>query len=434
MSILAALRSAFPSGLSLRTPRISVWLIPLTYAAGALIVGFTVPRFAYSILPGYISTISVNAAIGIYSAVASGMISLTGIVFSLTFVMMQFSATAYTPRLVLWMARDPVTSHSMGVFTATFLYAIAALAWVDRGGSGRVPLAGTVLVTGLLIVSVIMFIILIQRVGVLQINRMLSFTADQGRRIIEDLYPPIETPPYESLGDKAGSSCIQTVVHRGPPIFLQRVDTPILVEIARKNGCVIEVVVCVGDAALEHTPMLRVLDAGAPIPESQLRSAVKLGGERTFEQDPKYAIRLLVDIAIKALSPAVNDPTTAVQTLDQIEDLLIRLGRRRLEIGAFRDASGKLRLLMPFPTWDDFLRLALDEIRFYGAGSIQVMRRMKALVNELISILPEERHLALRHWQQRLQATVERTFADQVDKLEASDEDRQGLGSVVRHF
>lgn len=94
----------------LRNPQspVTAWLIPLAYAAGALIVGFTVPRLAYSILPGYVSGVSVNAAIGIYSAVASGMIALTGIVFSLTFVMVQFSATAYSPRLVLWMARDPV--------------------------------------------------------------------------------------------------------------------------------------------------------------------------------------------------------------------------------------------------------------------------------------------------------------------------------------
>src|SRR5215471_4429353 len=98
--------------LNFRNSHVTAWRIPLSYAAGALIVGFTVPRLAYSILPGFVSTISVNAAIGIYSAVASGMIALTGIVFSLTFVMVQFSATAYSPRLVLWIARDPVMSHS----------------------------------------------------------------------------------------------------------------------------------------------------------------------------------------------------------------------------------------------------------------------------------------------------------------------------------
>lgn len=415
-----------------RNSNATAWIIPSLYAAGAVALGFTIPRLAYNFLPGYLSTVSINAAIGIYSAIASGMIALTGIVFSLTFVMVQFSATAYSPRLVLWIARDPVLSHAMGVFTATFLYAIAALAWVDRGGSGRVPLAGTALVTALLIVSVIMFIALIQRVALLQVNRMLVFTADQGRKIIENLYQSLDTPPSEVSGEMATSRCLQTILHRGQARILQEVNIPVLVEIASRNGHRVELVPSVGDACLEPTPIFRVLGQGNPVSEDTLRSAIRLGGERTFTQDPKYAIRLLVDIAIKALSPAVNDPTTAVQALDQIEDLLIRLGRRRLEIGSFRDTAGNLRLIMNFPTWDDFLCLALDEIRFYGATSIQVMRRMKALVNELISILPEERQPALHHWQERLQFTVERSFADEVDKLEAFSEDRQGLGSTRR--
>ena len=124
----------------------------------------------------------------------------------------------------------------------------------------------------------------------------------------------------------------------------------------------------------------------------------------------------------------INDPTTAVQALDQIEDLLLRLGSRRLEIGAFRDHEAKLRVVIPFPSWDDFLRLAFDEIRFYGARSVQVMRRMNALITEMISVLPEERHAAIRHWQERLQSTIDRSFGDSQDKLAASTEDRQGLG------
>jgi uncharacterized membrane protein len=418
--------------LNLRNFNLTAWLIPLSYAAGALILGFTVPRLASSILPGFVSSVSVNAAIGIYSAIASGMIALTGIVFSLTFVMVQFSATAYSPRLVLWIARDRVMSHAMGIFTATFLYAIAALAWVDRSASGRVPLAGTVLVTVFLIVSIIIFIVLIQRVGMLQVNRMLVFTADQGRKVIEDLYPPLDTPPCQDSTEIDKSPCVQTLLHHGPPRIIQEVDIPALLEIASRNGHVIDLIASVGDAALDATPILRVLGVGSPVPDESFRRAIKLGRERTFTQDPKYAIRLLVDIAIKALSPAINDPTTAVQALDQIEDLLIRLGRRRLEIGCFCDASGGVRVVISFPTWDDFLRLAFDEIRFYGASSIQVMRRMKAVVNELISTLPEERQPALKYWRERLQLTVERSFADQLDKLDASGEDRQGLGSTRR--
>ena len=106
--------------------------------------------------------------------------------------------------------------------------------------------------------------------------------------------------------------------------------------------------------------------------------AIHLERQRTFEQDPKYPIRLLVDIAIKALSPAINDPTTAVQTIDQIEDLLRRLGGRQLDAGRVRDDKNDLRLVFPVPNWEDYLILAFDEIRLYGATSVQVMRRLRS--------------------------------------------------------
>ena len=193
-------------------------------------------------------------------------------------------------------------------------------------------------------------------------------------------------------------------------------------------------VVAVGDTVVELTPLLHVYGSRQDIDERAMRTAIELGAERTFEQDPKYAIRLLVDIAIKALSPAVNDPTTAVQALDQIGDLLIRLGHRRLEVGAFCDDRSELRLVIPFPTWEDFLRLALDEIRFCGANSVQVMRRMKALVSDLISLVPEERHPALKYWDERLHATIERSFTDPEEIRQASIGDRQGLGVPQHHF
>lgn len=413
--------------LNVREKSASGWLIPLLYAVGAIAFGTTVPRLAYTFLPGFTSSLSVDAAIGIYSSVASGMLALTAIVFSLTFVMVQFSATAYSPRLVLWIARDPVMSHAIGIFTATFLYALSSLAWVDRNNSGRVPLLGVMVVELLLILSIIMFVALIQRVSMLQINRMLIFTGNRGRDIIENLYPPIDAPRSIAWGTTAPSS--QILYHHGPPRIIQSVDIAMLVETARQAGCMIEMRAAVGDAVLDTTPVLRVIGAVGPLPEEALKRAVRLGGERTFEQDPKYAIRLLVDIAIKALSPAVNDPTTAVQALDQIEDLLIRLGRRRLEIGSFQDVQGKPRLLVPFPGWEDFLRLSFDEIRYYGATSIQVMRRMNALISELLSVMPEERLPALRYWQERLRSTIERSFQDAEDVRDALEEDRQGLGS-----
>ena len=156
--------------------RLSNWAIPALYAAVAISAGLTIPRFESRLFPGFVSPLSTSSATAIYSAVASGMLALTGIVFSLIFVMVQFSASAYSPRLVLWIARDPVMSHALGTFTATFLYAVAALTGVDRGGSGQVPYFSVWVELALLLASVGMFIALVQRIGLLQINRMLIFT------------------------------------------------------------------------------------------------------------------------------------------------------------------------------------------------------------------------------------------------------------------
>ncbi len=409
--------------------RLTGWIIPLAYAAGALLVGMTVPRLEHHLLPGLISGMSAPAAMGVCGAIASGMIALTGIVFSLTFVMVQFSASAYSPRLVLWVARDPVMSHALGVFSATFLYALLLLGWVDRGASGKVPLISGWLVVIFLMASMGMFIALIERVGLLQVNRMLIFTGDQGRRAVHELYPPLQpAAPLPEVADFHGLPLTQTLTHTGRPQVIQAIHVRPLIEMATASGAVLEAVAAVGDTVVEMMPLLRVRGAARPLEEGPLRSALEIGDERTFEQDPKYALRLVVDIAIKALSPAINDPTTAVQALDQIEDLLLRLGRYHLDVGAFRDPQGHLRLVVPFPTWDDLLRLGLDEIRAYGADSVQVMRRMRALIHNLTAVLPARCHPALQHWEKRLQGSIARSFEDAEEKQEASVADRQGLG------
>ncbi len=412
-----------------RLPHVAVWAIPLLYAAVALIAGLNIPRFEHRLFPGWVSPMSVSAAMAIYSTVASGMMALTGIVFSLAFVMVQFSATAYSPRLVLWIARDPVISHALGVFIATFLYATSALSGIDRGGSGTAPTLSVVIVIVLLTASVALFVALIQAIGRLQIQRMLAFTGGRGRAVIGALYPALSSPAEGSAPHEFRSeSPTQTLIYRGQPRSIQAFDTEGLVGLAEQAGGVIEMVATVGDSIVELKPLARVWDARGAVEERAIRKRIEMGDERTFEQDPKYAIRLLVDIAIRALSPAVNDPTTAVQSLHQIEDLLIRLGLRRLDEGRFRGRDGALRLVVPFPTWEDFLLLAFDEIRFYGATSVQVMRRMSALLTDLLEVLPAERHAALRHWQERLASTIARSFEELEEKQEAAVEDSQGLG------
>jgi uncharacterized membrane protein len=409
--------------------RVSNWQIPSLYALAAVLAGMILPRLESRWLPRVHSNLSISSALTLFGAIGSGMISLTGVVFALAFVMVQFSSVAYSPRLSMWIAQDRVLWHSLGVFTATFLYSLAGIGWVDRYGSGGVPLISSLIVLVLLFVSVGMFIALVERISLVQIHRMLAFTGTQGREVVETMYPPIEAPAalvepeeYRRLPVK------QKLLHRGRPLVIQAIDEAKLQSLASSSGGIVEVVATVGDTMMEGMELLRVYGSKEEINDQALRTAFMVGEQRTFDQDPKYAIRLLVDIAIRALSPAINDPTTAVQALDQIEDLLRRLGRRRLEIGAIHDGQGDLRLVTPHPSWEDFLALAFDEIRVYGASSVQVMRRMKALASDLIDFLPEERRKPLLRQQRRLNATIARSFETAEEKREASVEDRQGLG------
>jgi uncharacterized membrane protein len=206
-------------------------------------------------------------------------------------------------------------------------------------------------------------------------------------------------------------------------------DLPALVRLAQSADAVVAIEGGVGETLVEDAVLLRVHGAARKLPERSLMRTIRLASSRTFEQDPKYAIRLLVDIAIRALSPAVNDPTTAVQALDQIEDLLRRLGRRQLDAGCARDATGTVRVVFPVPTWQDYLALSFDEIRQFGAASIQVGRRLRAaLVGLGESIAVEERRAAVRRYLEHLNLGIGRSSFDDQDRAAALQADRQGLG------
>jgi len=413
-----------------------VFWIPLLYAFTALVVGLALPRLERTLLPGLAVGVDPGAALAILTGIASGMMGLTAIVFSIAFVMVQFSATAYSPRLVVWLARSSVINHSIGLFTATFVYALAAAAWINRDGSGLIPPISVWFAVFLLLASLVLFVLLVERVGMLQVTRVLAYAGDEGRTVIERMYrEPARArhgadtlAPAPSQAPPDALPVIQTLVHHGAPAVIQAVDTAALASMASEAGGVAVMTVAVGDTVLEGMPILRVRGTAAAPPLARLSDAVALGSDRTFEQDPKFALRILVDVAIKALSPAINDPTTAVQALDQIEDLLLRLGRCDLDVGRTYDAEGRLRFEKPVPSWDDLVVLALDEVRFCGATSVQVMRRMRALLQDLTQQVLPERRAALEYYLVRVDNGIRRDFADTDDQRDALEQDRQGLG------
>jgi uncharacterized membrane protein len=220
----------------------------------------------------------------------------------------------------------------------------------------------------------------------------------------------------------------QALTYSGKPRTIASYDIRSLVREAQKADAVIVMESAVGDTLVENALILRV-HGGRAIPEDRLFRGLHLKKERTFDQDPKFALRLLVDIAIKALSPAINDPTTAVQTIDQIEDLLHHLGQRDLDAGHVSGSMGHLRLVFPVPTWDDYLALSFDEIRQYGATSVQVMRRLRSALIAVAESLKDPAQVdATRQYLKHLDAAIDRSSFDPEDRVAARQEDRQGLG------
>jgi uncharacterized membrane protein len=413
-----------------------LWFIPFLYALFSIAGSFILPRlealyFAYDL------NLSISSAQAYLSAVASGMMALTGIVFSIAFVLVQFNAIVYSPRLVIWFARDRLLFHSLGMFVATFMYSLGTLAWVDRAGSGIVPLFSCAAVVVMLIASVLLLAQLVQRLSNLQITRVLHLLGDEGREVISDTYRGVAgvmsgISPDGNPRRPPGALAL-SIKHHGKPRVVTRIDIDGLVEQARQADCLIVVDCAVGDTLFEETRLLHVADPKSKLSETALGKFIHVGDQRTFEQDPKYALRLLVDIAIKALSPAINDPTTAVQAIDQIEDLLRRLAKCDLETSRAYDQDGTLRVIFQMPSWGDYLTLAFDEIRQYGAESIQVMRRLRSALAELADNVGSDRAQLVNAYLEHLDRSIERSDFDAQDRAAARIEDRQGLGLSHRH-
>jgi uncharacterized membrane protein len=413
------------------------WLIPMLYVIGAVAGGLIAPPIEHAwqtdaAIQAF--ELSVSSAQAYLSAAASGMMALAGIVFAMGFVMVQFSSIAYSPRLVLWFARDRMLFHALGAFSATFIFALATLAWVDRAGSGNVPPFSCGAVGVLIVVSMLMFSRLMQRLSDLQISNVLRLIGDEGRVVIARSFGRLSEHPAEALEAPRDllarlGGATQTLKYFGDPRTITELDVAALVDLAQQADAKIVMAAAVGDTLVEGEAFLRVYGGRTPLLEDRLRRAVRLGRERTFEQDPKYPIRLLVDVAIKALSPAINDPTTAVQAIDQLEDLLRRLGASELDAGYALDKNGVLRLAFPTPTWEDYLTLGFDEIRQFGAGSVQVMRRLRAALDGLVGWLPtEDRRQAVRRYLERLDRAIETSNFDSEDRHMALADDRQGIG------
>ena len=354
-------------------------------AANLLAIGLALalPAIDEHITDEPLVKISLSSAEQIFGAIAAGMITFTGIVFSAVLVAAQIQTGSYSPRLAARLRRDRVLILGIALPTAAAsysLFALAALGHVAERGEAQTAPAITVL-AGLVLTFFTFagFVALVQRTfDSTQIGGILRGLLRSSLQVVEGAHPPRggpRRPPPAVPADGAA----EEVRHDAPGGVLASVDRNALAALAGQSGAFVEVVPQVGQYVRRDALVLRLRGAERAPDPGLVRRVLVLARQRTLDQDPAFGLRIFVDIAIRALSPAVNDPTTAVQSLDRIETLLVDLHGRDLGPVVVSGAGGQAVGLVPAPTWDEYLDLGLMEIRHYGGGSVQVARRLAAL-------------------------------------------------------
>ncbi len=413
--------------------RNSLWIVPLLFIALAIGLGLGLPDVDQHTNATFGIAFGSGAASGVLGAIAGGMITFTGFVFSILLLAVQFGSSQFSPRLLRRFLRDPTTKISFGLFIATFIYALMVLRVIGTGAHKNfVPSNSVTVSLYLLLASMLMFLRLVSRTTQgLRVATVVAELGRDGRRIIDYAYPQAATDAQDDeLQSPLPAGPARTIPHRFEPGVLQSVDIKGLVRRAQQIDGVIELVPRIGDLVATGDPIFRVYGAGDAHDDEWLQKALAVGDERTMKQDPPFVFRLLADISAKALSPGVNDPTTSVQVLDQIYLLLREIGSRRLDIGPLTDDRGTVRFWRRVPSWEDFLSLALVETHQFGEGSVQVGRRLRALLEDLRDSVPDFRRPAVDAELALVDAAARRAFTEPGDHSVAAAADRQGLGAT----
>jgi uncharacterized membrane protein len=394
------------------------WMLGLAFADVGAISNFT-SKWEYS----------PSTAESVLAAVVAAGVGLIGFVVTVSVLIVQMATGTFSARYMRIFYRDWAFKAVLAVLIGTFTFAYVLMRRVEDDDVPNlgVTMAGLFLATG-----VLLFVIFLDRaIHRLRPVAVAALVAKAGRKALREVLaeaskadaPAVVPAPFTAPGEPN----LVVRVPRGGAI--QAIDYQGLGKWAHAHDSLVVLRYPVGDFVPAGAGLIEVYgpDPG-PAAEDHLRAMVALGVERTIEQDPAFAVRIMVDIAIRALSPAVNDPTTAVQVLDHLEDLLRLVGQTDLSDRAASIEDLDSGLVIPVRRWSDYLTLSVTEIREYGDTSIQVVRRLRAMLDELSeSVLPERREAVLRELE-RLDEAVASKWGDTVDLDLAGRSDRQGIG------
>jgi uncharacterized membrane protein len=339
-------------------------------------------------------------------AVGFGILGLVSIIFSLLFLVVQWAFGSLSPRLNLF-RDDPIVWRTFGLAIGIFVFSVTAALAIGNDPEVSVILPAAEVVAVLAAIAMIRTL-QVKAFTSIQLAPTLSAIAARGRAVIDDLYrqpcasdrKPAPLPPLPPLH--------RTVTWPHRQAVFQQLDLRRLLDAA--GTAVIVLRARIGDTLREGAPTADL--HGGDVSDAAVLGAVVTGQERTFHQDPLFAFRLLADIGLRALSPAVNDPATAVQVLDTIESLLQPLASRDLDVAEIADDAGALRLVLALPSWDDYLQIALDDLIESGSASPMVLLRARAMLASLLTAAPPQRKPAIAWRLRRAEELAAGNFPD----------------------
>jgi uncharacterized membrane protein len=390
--------------------RTTLWLVPtvlVILACGLFALTYSLDQAAYRgdlTLPGWVINGSADAARQILTALAAAVITVVGLVFSITIVALTLTSTQFGPRMLRNFVRDRGTQVTLGCFVATFVYAILALGSISHGRRGDfVPHLSITVALGLVLASLGVLIYFIHHIAKsIQLPEVIAGIARDLSFAIDAEVASAGQPGASKV--EAGISVSELLIRlerSGADVpaprsgYLQFVAYDTLVGIAAENDAVISLLYRPGHFVVEDLPLATVwpADAATRVARSLERAHVT-GPNRTLTQDLAFAIDQLVEIAIRALSPAVNDTFTALTCIDWLGDGLCKISTRWNPERVHRDQNGNVRVIAAEVRYERFVERAFDKIRQAGRGMPAVMIRQLDALAKVMQYADTDAHRA----------------------------------------
>jgi uncharacterized membrane protein len=409
--------------------RTTLWLVPVLcvlVAATLFLVTYLLDQAVHRHslgLPWWIRTESADEARNILIGVAAAVITVVGVVFSITILALTLASQQFGPRMLRTFIRDIGTQLTLGVFVASFVYAVLVLGSVtdEARGGGFVPYIGTSVTELLVLLDIAVLIYFIHHIAVtIQLPEVIARIAADLGRAVDDAFPQafsdLDAHQGASWPGPTAAELVELTATEGLTVpatrsgYLQFVGYAQLMAIAEDTDTVIRLTHRPGHFVVVGRPLALVWpsDRASEVTRALARAHIT-GPQRTLAQDPVFPIDQLVEIAIRALSPAVNDTFTALTCIDWLGDGLCKISGRHLAEGVYRDRAGRVRLIESDPSYDRMVNRAVDKVRQASRGMPAVLIRLVDTIGNVVeySRTPEQRAVLMRQARMVRQAARE---------------------------